>query len=52
MAGLIYGHLRGWHKQKIVDFSACAATGKLKQMGDATTQTVSEILQSITDSNE
>lgn len=52
MAGLIYGHIQNWDKQKIVDFAAYAAMGKLQQMGDSTTQTVSEILQHITDSNE
>lgn len=48
MAGLIYGHLQAWENQKIIDFAAQAAMGKLQQMGDATTQTVEQILAHLT----
>ncbi len=44
MAGLIYGALNNFEHQKIIIFAASAAFGKLQERGDATQQTVKEIL--------
>lgn len=45
MAGLIYGMTQQWAAGAIVDFAASAAVGKLAEKGDATRQTVADILQ-------
>jgi 2-dehydro-3-deoxygluconokinase len=47
MAGLVYGLYKGLAPQQVVDFAAAAALGKLAEVGDATQQTVSDILQII-----
>ena len=47
MAGLIYGMLSGFEPQHTVDFAAAAAFGKLFIVGDATTQTVEQINQTL-----
>ena len=47
MAGLIYGLLKNFDNQKIVNFAAAAAFGKLQERGDATRQTKKQILQRI-----
>ncbi len=44
MAGLIYGIYRQMTPQKVIDLSATAAFGKLMEKGDATNQTITEIL--------
>ena len=43
MAGLIYGMVNRQANQRILDFAAAAAVGKLNEVGDATSQTVFEI---------
>lgn len=43
MAGLIYGLRLGNGPQKIVNYAASAAFGKLHELGDTTNQTVSEV---------
>ncbi|HYE56300.1 MAG TPA: sugar kinase [Chitinophagaceae bacterium] len=43
MAGLIYGHLRQWDAQQIIEFATAAAFKKLFIKGDATTSSVEEI---------
>ncbi len=43
MAGLIYGMVNRQANQRILDFAAAAAVGKLGEVGDATSQTVFEI---------
>lgn len=47
MAGIIYGINSGLEPQKIIDFAASAAVGKLQEFGDASKQTVAEILNRI-----
>lgn len=46
MAGLIYGLHNKHQQQAIVDFAAAAAVGKMKEPGDATSQTVEQIKSS------
>jgi 2-dehydro-3-deoxygluconokinase len=46
MAGLIYGISTGLSLQKTIDFASTAAVGKLHEYGDATQQTVEDILKS------
>jgi 2-dehydro-3-deoxygluconokinase len=48
MAGLIYGNLKNWSAQEIVDFAAAAAFNKLFIKGDATTASVEEIQKGFT----
>jgi len=43
MAGLIYGNIKKYSTQDIIDFAAAAAFNKLFIKGDATTSTVEEI---------
>jgi len=43
MAGLIYGNIKKYSAQDIIDFAAAAAFNKLFIKGDATTATVEEI---------
>ncbi len=43
MAGLLYGMVNRQANQRILDFAATAAVGKLSEVGDATSQTVFEI---------
>lgn len=43
MAGLIYGFYNKQDPQQLLDFATAAAWGKLSILGDATTQTVDEI---------
>jgi 2-dehydro-3-deoxygluconokinase len=43
MAGLIYGLYNNFPHQKIIDFAASAAIGKLQEKGDFTNQTVNII---------
>jgi 2-dehydro-3-deoxygluconokinase len=43
MAGLIYGHLRQWDAQQVIEFATAAAFKKLFIKGDATTSSVEEI---------
>jgi len=47
MAGLMYGICNNWQSQRIVDFAAAAAVGKLHEKGDATQQYVEAIKQRI-----
>ncbi len=50
MAGLIYGLYHNHSPQRIVDFAAAAAVGKLSEFGDATRQGVADVherLQSV-----
>lgn len=44
MAGLIYGLYNQHIPQAIVDFAATAAFGKLQELGDATQQTVADVM--------
>ncbi|HEY4156323.1 MAG TPA: sugar kinase [Puia sp.] len=44
MAGLIFGLLRHWPEEQIIQFAAAAAFGKFMETGDATAQPV-EIIQ-------
>lgn len=43
MAGLIYGHVKGWDAQQVIEFATAAAFKKLFIKGDATTSSVEEI---------
>ncbi len=43
MAGLIYGLYNSLPMQKIIDFAAAAAVGKLQEAGDATSQQLSDV---------
>lgn len=43
MAGLIYGFYQKHDPQQLLDFATAAAWGKLSILGDATTQTVDEV---------
>ena len=43
MAGLLYTGARGWPPQRVIDFAAAAAIGKLQEQGDSTRQTVAQI---------
>lgn len=45
MAGLIYGLYNQHSPQAVVDFAAAAAFGKLQELGDATGQSVADIIQ-------
>ncbi len=45
MAGLIYGLYQAHNPQIMIDFAASAAFGKLQELGDATTQTIEQILE-------
>jgi 2-dehydro-3-deoxygluconokinase len=45
MAGIIYGLYKKLPEQEIIDFATAAAVGKLYIAGDATNQTVNEIMQ-------
>lgn len=44
MAGLIYGLYNQHTPQAVVDFAATAAFGKLQELGDATQQTVADVM--------
>ena len=44
MAGLIYGLYNQHAPQAVVDFAATAAFGKLQELGDATRQTVADVV--------
>lgn len=44
MAGLIYGLYSQHAPQAVVDFAATAAFGKLQELGDATRQTVADVM--------
>ena len=50
MAGLIYGLNHFQSPQEIVDFAAVAAVGKMSQFGDATNQTVQNVLKNVNNS--
>lgn len=45
MAGLIYGKHNNQPSQSVIDFAAAAATGKMYEAGDATRQTVDDVLK-------
>jgi 2-dehydro-3-deoxygluconokinase len=47
MGGLIFAGLQGWDPQRTIDFAAAAAIGKLQEKGDATRQSVSQVLTTI-----
>lgn len=47
MAGLIYGLRTGHSSQKIIDFAAAAAIGKMNETGDTTKQTIAGVEQII-----
>jgi 2-dehydro-3-deoxygluconokinase len=47
MAGLIYGLYQDKAPQKIIDYAVAAAYGKLFEAGDATRQTIEEVMQKI-----
>jgi 2-dehydro-3-deoxygluconokinase len=47
MAGLLYGLTNKLPLQKVVDFAAAAAFGKLQEKGDSTNQTVENVLSKI-----
>jgi 2-dehydro-3-deoxygluconokinase len=47
MAGLIYGISHHLASQDIINFAAAAAIGKLREVGDATQQTVNDVLNTI-----
>ncbi len=47
MAGLIYGFSSAHPPQEIIDFSAAAAFGKLREKGDATRQTVDMVQKTL-----
>lgn len=44
MAGLIYGIKQKYSLQKIIDFAASAAFGKLSEVGDNSKQTIDQVL--------
>ena len=44
MAGLIYGLYKQQEEQYIIDFATAAAFGKLNEVGDATHQTVEDVI--------
>jgi 2-dehydro-3-deoxygluconokinase len=43
MAGLIYGFYKKHDTQKIINFASAAAIGKLGEVGDASSQTISDV---------
>lgn len=43
MAGLIYGQQQQYEAQRIIDFAAAAAFGKLSEIGDASKQTIEDV---------
>jgi len=45
MAGITYGRYNNRQPQQIIDFAAAAATGKMHETGDATRQSVEDILK-------
>lgn len=45
MAGLIYGYQNNYASDKIINYAAAAATGKIMEKGDATTQTTEAVLK-------
>lgn len=47
MGGLIYGLSNQHPLQNIVDFSAAAAVGKLQEIGDATKQSIADVLKRV-----
>ena len=47
MGGLIYADVQGWDPARIINFAAAAAIGKLQEQGDATRQTVAQVLSTI-----
>lgn len=47
MAGLIHGFTNGESGQSIIDFAAAAAFGKLSETGDATSQSIQQVNQTI-----
>jgi 2-dehydro-3-deoxygluconokinase len=50
MAGLIYGLVNRHQPQHIINFAAAAATGKMKEMGDATRQDIDSVLKIVNSS--
>jgi 2-dehydro-3-deoxygluconokinase len=44
MAGLIYGFLQNIDNQTIINYAAASAFGKLQEKGDATQQTIAQIM--------
>lgn len=47
MAGLLYGFYRNLDPQRLINFAASAAFGKLQEYGDATGQTITDVLTRI-----
>lgn len=47
MGGLIFGLYKNQSPKQIIDFAASAAFGKLQEYGDATNQTVEEVLNRV-----
>lgn len=47
MGGLIYGLSNQHPLQNIIDFSAAAAVGKLQEIGDATKQSVADVMKRV-----
>lgn len=47
MAGLIYGLEQDHMAQRIIDFAAAAAFGKLSETGDASSQTIEDVLKTL-----
>ncbi len=47
MGGLIYGLSNQHPLQNIIDFSAAAAVGKLQEIGDATKQSIADVLKRV-----
>lgn len=45
MSGLIYGLYNQHANQQVIDFATAAAFGKLQETGDATKQTIEEVMQ-------
>jgi 2-dehydro-3-deoxygluconokinase len=45
MSGLIYGLYNQFPGQQVIDFATAAAFGKLQETGDATKQTIEDVLQ-------
>lgn len=47
MAGLLYGLEQDHTAQRIIDFAAAAAFGKLSETGDASSQTIEDVLKTL-----
>jgi len=45
MAGIIYGKYNNYQPQKTIDFAAAAATGKMLEGGDATSQSINDVFK-------